>query len=115
MGNTTSLPQQAEPGQAVGKADGAGQALIPSPHDPQAAAVIASNGTAARLPVEVDVGVPLRDFRVRNLLALAPGMVIESQWVHEDDLPLSSGDVQLAWTEFEVIDSQLAVRLTRLA
>jgi hypothetical protein len=29
-------------------------------------------------------------------------------------MPLASGQVQLAWSEFEVIDSQLAVRVTRL-
>jgi hypothetical protein len=29
-------------------------------------------------------------------------------------MPLASGDVRLAWTEFEVIESQLAVRVTRL-
>jgi hypothetical protein len=30
-------------------------------------------------------------------------------------MPLAAGDVQLAWSEFEVVDSQLAVRVTRLA
>jgi len=34
--------------------------------------------------------------------------------VNGDDVPLSSGNVQLAWSEFEVVDTQLAVRLTRL-
>jgi len=68
----------------------------------------------ARLPVEVDVAVPVRDFRVRDLLALDPGRLIESQWGHGEDLPLAAGEVQLAWSEFEVIDSQLAVRVTRL-
>jgi hypothetical protein len=115
MGSTTALPQQGEPVQAGGTGDAAGQALIPSRHDPEAGVLIASNGVAARLPVEVDVGVPLRDFRVRNLLALEPGVIVESQWVPGDDVPLASGNVQLAWTEFEVIDNQLAVRLTRLA
>jgi hypothetical protein len=115
MGTTAEFPQQAEQVQAGGTGDAAGQALIPSRHDPEVVVVIPSNGVTARLPVEVDVGVPLKDFRVRNLLALAPGVVVESQWVHGDDVPLASGDVQLAWTEFEVIDSQLAVRLTRLA
>ena len=67
-----------------------------------------------RLPVELDVMVPVRDFRVRNLLALEPGHVIESQWSNGDDLPLTAGAVSLAWTEFEVIDNQLAVRITRL-
>lgn len=66
-------------------------------------------------PVELDVAVPVREFRVRNLLALAPGQLIESQWGHGEDLPLASGEVQLAWSEFEVIDTQLAVRITRLA
>jgi hypothetical protein len=29
-------------------------------------------------------------------------------------MPLSAGAVQLAWSEFEVIESLLAVRVTRL-
>lgn len=69
----------------------------------------------ARLPVGLEVTVPVREFRVRNLLALVPGEVIETQWGHGDDLPLSSGDLQLAWSEFEVVDNRLAVRVTRLA
>ncbi len=68
----------------------------------------------ARLPIELDVSVPVNDFRVRGLLALEPGQVIESQWTHGEDVPLASGKVQLAWTEFEVVDAQLAVRITRL-
>jgi flagellar motor switch/type III secretory pathway protein FliN len=68
----------------------------------------------ARLPVELDVVVPVRDFRVCQLLALQPGQLIESQWVNGEDVPLAAGAVQLAWGEFEVIDNQLAVRVTRL-
>jgi flagellar motor switch protein FliN/FliY len=68
-----------------------------------------------RLPVGLAVSVPVREFRVRHLLAMAPGELIETQWGHEEDVPLSSGDVQLAWTEFEVVDTRLAVRVTRLA
>ena len=52
---------------------------------------------------------------MRNLLALEPGQVIETQWAHGEDMPLAAGEVQLAWSEFEVVDSQLAVRVTRLA
>jgi flagellar motor switch/type III secretory pathway protein FliN len=51
---------------------------------------------------------------VRNLLALEPGNVIETEWALGADMPLASGQTQLAWSEFEVIDSQLAVRVTRL-
>lgn len=67
-----------------------------------------------RLPVELEVAVPVRAFRVRHLLSLDKGQVIETRWAHGDDLPLTAGDVQLAWSEFEVIDTRLAVRLTRL-
>jgi len=68
-----------------------------------------------RMPVGLVVAVPVRDFKVRNLLTMKAGELIESQWGHGEDLPLSSGDVQLAWTEFEVVDTRLAVRVTRLA
>jgi flagellar motor switch/type III secretory pathway protein FliN len=76
---------------------------------------MALSAPAARLPVELDVMVPVPEFRVRNLLALEPGQVIETRWAAGDDLPLASGEVQLAWSEFEVIDGQLAVRVTQLA
>jgi flagellar motor switch protein FliN/FliY len=68
-----------------------------------------------QLPVELGVTIPVREFRVRQLLALAPGQVIETRWSHGDDLPLAAGEVQLAWSEFEVIETRLAVRVTRLA
>jgi len=72
------------------------------------------NPLVARLPVEVDVAVPIRAFTVRNLIALAKEQVIESQWDHAEDLPLAAREVQLAWCEFEVMDTRLAVRITRL-
>jgi len=69
----------------------------------------------SRIPVEVDVAVPIRNFRVRNLLALEEGYVVESPWLQGEDLPLAAPGAQLAWSEFEVIDQKLAVRITRLA
>ncbi len=78
-------------------------------------APIALGSAVAGLPVELDVAVPVREFRVRNLLALEVGQVIETRWGHGEDLPLSAGDVQLAWSEFELVETALAVRLTRLA
>jgi flagellar motor switch/type III secretory pathway protein FliN len=91
------------------------QALVPAQRPPEEGDLIALSGPVSRLPVELDVAIPVRDFRVRNLLALEAGLVIETQWAHGEDLPLCSGSVQLAWSEFEVIDSQLAVRVTRLS
>ena len=69
----------------------------------------------ARLPVEMDVSIPVREFRVRQLLALEPGQIIETEWGNSDDVPLAAGAVQLTWAEFEVVETQLAVRITRLA
>jgi len=110
--------------------DGPGQALEPEPavsteaiaerallaHAPQETEedFTTSRAPLARLPVELEVSVEIEKFRVRNLLALEPGQVIETRWVQGDDVPLRSGDVQLAWSEFEVVDTQLAVRITRL-
>jgi flagellar motor switch protein FliM len=91
------------------------QALVPSPHQVPEGVGMVLRAPVARLPVELDVSVPVRNFRVRNLLALEPAQVIESGWSHGDDVPLASGAVQLAWSEFEVIDTQLAVRVTRVA
>ena len=70
---------------------------------------------ASRIPIEVDVAVPVREFRVRNLLALEIGTVIESLWLLGEDLPLAARGAQLAWSEFEVVDQKLTVRITRLA
>ena len=77
--------------------------------------LFAADSPLARLPVELDVSIPVHGFKVRNLLAVRPGEVIETQWVNGEDLPIAAGEVQLAWSEFEVIDTQLAMRVTRLA
>jgi flagellar motor switch/type III secretory pathway protein FliN len=90
------------------------QALVPVAPPQQEEETGPLSGAVARLPVELDVVVPVKEFRVRNLLTLEPGVVIPSQWNYGDDVPLAAGDVQLAWTEFEVIDTHLAVRITRL-
>jgi len=105
-----------QPPEMTGGVENAGeQALVVLPHATNDGALIKLTAPVARLPVELDVAVPVRDFRVRNLLALEPGQVIETHWPHGEDMPLAAGNVQLAWSEFEVVDSQLAVRVTRLA
>ena len=93
----------------------AGQALVSVPRQAEEEEASAFSTEVTRLPVELDVAVPVRDFRVRHLLALTPGQLIESQWGHGEDVPLAAGEVQLAWTEFEVAETQLMVRVTRLA
>jgi len=69
----------------------------------------------AGLPLQLDVTVPIAAFRVGDLLALEKGTVLESQWAHDEDVPVWCGGAQLAWTEFEVVDQKLAVRVTRIS
>ena len=117
-----SANPSATPAQSLGEVTDSRTGL--APHPGVDAGEMASTGETAalrlspplaRLPVELEVVVPVREFRVRDLLALLPGEVIETQWGHGEDLPLSARDVQLAWSEFEVVESRLAVRVTRLA
>jgi hypothetical protein len=120
----TTLPHaqaESEPGKMLGKlqSNGSGiaveQGLVPLANLQQDEAGTVFSAAVGRLPVELDVSVPVRNFRVRNLLVLEPSHLIESAWGHREDVPLAAGRVQLAWSEFEVIDTQLAVRVTRLA
>jgi hypothetical protein len=92
-------------GVEVGVADD--QAMVPVPHHLQFRKGIAVSAQISRLPVELDVSVPVRNFRVRNLLALEPAHLIESDWPQSEDMPLAAGAVQLAWSEFEVVDTRL--------
>jgi flagellar motor switch protein FliN/FliY len=114
MDTSPILPTQLEEKHRTGPNEAAEQALVHLPTAVETEMLIPPHSVAARLPVEVEVGIPVKGFRVRNLLALGPGMVVASEWGQGEDMPLAAGDVQLAWSEFEVIDAQLAVRLTRL-
>jgi|HubBroStandDraft_6_1064221.scaffolds.fasta_scaffold796571_2 flagellar motor switch protein FliM len=69
----------------------------------------------SRIPMRLTAGIPLPQFRVKDLLALKPGQILTSNWLSTDDVPLKIGSVQLSWSEFEVVDQQMAIRLTRLA
>jgi flagellar motor switch/type III secretory pathway protein FliN len=120
MATANPLPAQATESLHKPEAHSANHAageksLVPSAYLPDEEDFIPLKGPVARLPIDLGVSVPVNEFRVRRLLALEPGQVIESQWTHGEDVPLASGRVQLAWSEFEVVDAQLAVRITRLA
>lgn len=58
--------------------------------------------------------VPLSRFCVRDLLALTVGQVFESASPDTEDVPIRVGSAQLGWGEFEVIEQQMALRVTRL-
>jgi len=110
VGSLPSGDQSNLPGAAHLAAAGRGDST-----KPESEGALQLTASMARMPVALSVVVPVREFRVRSLLAMVPGSVIETSWAQGDDLPLSSANVQLAWSEFEVVDTRLAVRVTRLA
>ncbi|MDE1178379.1 MAG: FliM/FliN family flagellar motor switch protein [Edaphobacter sp.] len=67
------------------------------------------------LEMSVSAEIPLEDFKVRDLLALESGQLIASAWPETEDVTVMAGGVQAGWSEFEVEDQKLLVRLTRLA
>jgi flagellar motor switch protein FliN/FliY len=69
----------------------------------------------ADAPLLFEVRLPIRNLRVKDILAIKKGKVYETEWPGDEDIPAGCGGVQLVWTEFEVIDKKLAVRVTRLA
>jgi flagellar motor switch protein FliN/FliY len=69
----------------------------------------------SRLPAVLAVSIPLNRFKVCDLLNLECGTTIESTWPETEDVPLKAGALQLCWGEFEVVEQNMALRLTRLA
>jgi hypothetical protein len=69
----------------------------------------------ARFPTILSVSIPLSGFKVCNLLDLRCGQIIQSVWEATEDVPLKVGALQICWGEFEVVEQQMALRLTRLA
>jgi flagellar motor switch/type III secretory pathway protein FliN len=69
--------------------------------------------TLSQLRVTLRAGVMLR-FRVRDLITLKEGQVFESLSPATDDVPVRIGQMHLGWSEFEVLQQRIALRLTRL-
>jgi flagellar motor switch protein FliN/FliY len=69
----------------------------------------------SQMTVATTAGIPLSGFKIGDLLRLKPGQILESEWPHTEDIPVKTGRIQVAWSEFEVVEQHLMVRLTRLA
>ena len=67
------------------------------------------------LPCMLTVEIPIPDFKVGDLVLLAPGRIITSRWTVGLDVPLLINGELVAWSEFEIVQARLAVRLTELA
>src|SRR5271168_163426 len=59
--------------------------------------------TLAQLRVTIRADVSLKRFRVRDLLAMKVGQVFESLSPATEDVSVRVGQVQLGWSEFEVL------------
>jgi flagellar motor switch protein FliN/FliY len=70
--------------------------------------------TLAQLRVTIRAAVTLDGFKVRDLLAMKQGQVFKSLSRVTEDVPVRVGQMQLGWSEFEVLEQQIALRLTRL-
>jgi flagellar motor switch protein FliN len=67
------------------------------------------------LPCTLTVEIPLPGFTVSDLLHLEIGRVLASGWIVGQDVPLRINGELIAWSEFEVVQDKLAVRLTELS
>ena len=67
------------------------------------------------LPCALTLDLPIPEFTIRDLLRMEPGAVLNSGWNQTADIPLKVNGQLVGWTEFEVIGSVLAARITELA
>ncbi len=67
------------------------------------------------LKCTVFVELPVTRTTVRELLALAPGSILETSCKATSDLPVRVNGVLIGWAEFDVVSNHLAVRITELA
>ena len=67
------------------------------------------------LPCLLMVEIPVPGFTVADLVHLERGRIIASRWTVGQDVPLRVNGELIAWSEFEVVQNRLAVRLTELA
>jgi flagellar motor switch/type III secretory pathway protein FliN len=64
------------------------------------------------LPCILTLEVPVVRFTIADLLALKEGSIVETACHHTSDVPLRVNHLLIGWTEFEVVEDRLAVRIT---
>jgi flagellar motor switch/type III secretory pathway protein FliN len=67
------------------------------------------------LPCTVSLEIPLRRFTIGDLSTLSKGSVVTTACPRNSYVPLYVNGQMIAWTELEVIDDRLAVRITEIA
>jgi flagellar motor switch/type III secretory pathway protein FliN len=64
------------------------------------------------LPCTLTLEVSVVHFTIADLLALKEGSIVETACHHTSDVPLRVNQLLIGWTEFEVVEDRLAVRIT---
>jgi len=67
------------------------------------------------LPCLLTIEIPVPGFTGGDLVRLQRGRIIATRWTVGQDVPLRVNGELIAWSEFEVVQNRLAVRLTELA
>jgi flagellar motor switch protein FliN len=67
------------------------------------------------LPCLLTIEISVPSFTVSDLVHLERGRIVASRWTVGQDVPLRINGELIAWSEFEVVQNRLAVRLTELA
>lgn len=67
------------------------------------------------LPCVLSIEIPVPGFTVADLVALERGRLVDTRWIVGDDVPLRINGTLIAWSEFEIVNNHVAVRLTELA
>lgn len=63
------------------------------------------------LPCTLTLEVPVPGFTLADLMMLIEGSIVATACHQTSDVPLRVNQLLIGWTEFEVIDDQLAVRI----
>jgi len=67
------------------------------------------------LPCLLTVEIPVPGFTVSDLVHLERGRIIATRWTAGQDVPLHVNGELIAWSEFEIVQDRVAVRLTELS
>lgn len=102
------------------------QSLLPAestestPHDIVPAAVTALPAVEDKwrqlswLPCDLTLDLPLARFKVRDLVQLRVGAVVETCYSRGAEIPLRANGELIGWAEFEPVADHIGVRITEL-